>query len=407
MSTQPLRGVKVLDLTRVLAGPFCTMVLADLGADVVKVERPDGGDDGRHFGPFLPSGESGYFASVNRGKRSIALDLKDAADRETFLALADRADVLVENFRPGAMERLGLGGDTLRARNPRLVYASVTGFGRTGPDAGQAAYDVIVQARSGLMSVTGHDAEAPARVGSSISDILAGLYAAIGICASLRERDRSGRGADLDLAMLDCSVSVLENAIARFVVSGRVPEPLGTRHPSIAPFAAFRAADGDLVIAAGNDQLWQALCRCIGAPELAGDPLLTSNRDRAEHSRHLEQEINARLAAKPVAHWLAILSAAGVPCGPINDLSHVLADPQLREREMWHTLRDADGYELLTAGTPFRIDGERPPLAPDWPTLGADRDAVLGDWGVTNAAEIRRSPEVAEFAEKMGRPRAG
>ena len=392
MSTQPLRGIRVIDLTRVLAGPFCTMVLADLGADVVKVERPDGGDDGRHFGPFLPSGESGYFASVNRGKRSIALDLKAADDRETFLGLADRADVLVENFRPGTMERLGIGSDVLRSRNPRLVYASVTGFGRTGPDAGQAAYDVIVQARSGLMSVTGHDPDEPARVGSSISDILAGLYAAIGICASLGERDRSGRGSDLDVAMLDCSVSILENAIARFVVSGRVPEPLGTRHPSIAPFAAFRAADGALVIAAGNDQLWQTLCGCIGAPELAADPLLATNRDRAEHARHLEQQINSRLTAKPVAHWLEVLGAAGVPCGPINDLSHVLADPQLRERGMWHALRDADGYELLTAGTPFRIDGHQPPLAPAWPRLGADRAAVLADWGVTAGGGARRAP---------------
>lgn len=392
MSTQPLRGIKVLDLTRVLAGPFCTMVLADLGADVVKVERPDGGDDGRHFGPFLPSGESGYFASVNRGKRSIALDLKNAADRATFLALVDQADVLVENFRPGAMERLGLGSEALRARNPRLIYASVTGFGRTGPDADQAAYDVIVQARSGLMSVTGHDPDEPARVGSSISDILAGLYAAIGVCASLRERDRSGRGADLDLAMLDCSVSILENAVARFVVSGQVPEPLGTRHPSIAPFAAFRASDGALVIAAGNDQLWQVLCRAIGAPELCADPLLVSNRDRAEHAKHLEQEINRRLAVKTVSEWLAILGAAGVPCGPINDLSHVLADPQLKQRDMWHTLHDTDGYELVTAGTPFRIDGAKPPLEPAWPRLGADGEAVLADWGAAQTGAKPQSP---------------
>lgn len=384
MATQPLRGVKVLDLTRVLSGPFCTMVLADLGADVVKVERPEGGDDGRHFGPFLPTGESGYFASVNRGKQSIALDLKDDADRETFLALVDKADVLVENFRPGAMDRLGLGSATLMARNPGLIYASITGFGRTGPDAGQAAYDVIVQARSGLMSVTGHDAAEPVRVGSSISDILAGLYAAIGICASLRERDRSGRGADLDISMLDCSVSILENAVARFVVSGMVPEPLGTRHPSIAPFAAFHASDGALVIAAGNDQLWQTLCRAIGAAELLRDPLLASNNDRAENARHLETAINSKLAARTVAEWLDILGRAGVPCGPINDLSHVLADEQLRQRGMWHALRDRDGYELLTAGTPFHIDGRKPPLEDSWPGLGEQAGGILARWGVQN-----------------------
>lgn len=385
MPAQPLRGIRVLDLTRVLAGPFCTMVLADLGADVVKVERPDGGDDGRHFGPFLPSGESGYFASVNRGKQSIALDLKSDEDKATFLALVDRADVLVENFRPGTMERLGFGSETLRKRNPRLIFASVTGFGRTGPDAGQAAYDVIVQARSGLMSVTGHDVSEPTRVGSSISDILAGLYTAIGICAALQDRGRSGIGCDLDLAMLDCSVSILENAIARFVVSGNVPEPLGTRHPSIAPFAAFRAADGSLVIAAGNDQLWQTLCRAIDAVELIDDPLLATNRDRAENARHLEEAINSRLAARTVEEWLGILGRAGVPCGPINDLSHVLADPQLGHRQMWHTLRDADGYELLTAGTPFRIDGHKPPLDASWPTLGEHGDEVVRRWGVVGS----------------------
>lgn len=382
MSSQPLQGIRVLDLTRVLAGPFCTMILADLGAEVVKVERPNGGDDGRQFGPFLPSGESGYFASVNRGKKSIVLDLKAPGDRPTFLSLVDQVDVLVENFRPGTMEGLGLSSAELRARNPRLIYASVTGFGRTGPAAGDPAYDVIVQARSGLMSVTGHDVEAPARVGSSISDILAGLYTAIGICASLQERHRSGKGSDLDLAMLDCSVSVLENAIARFVVSGTVPEPLGTRHPSIAPFQAFEAADGALVIAAGNDQLWHALCQALGVPELRYDPRLATNRDRAENTKHLERVINARLAERPVAEWLTVLGEAGVPCGSINDLSHVMADPQLAARGMWHTLRDTDGYELVTSGTPFRINGGKPPLRQSWPLLGQHGPEILREWGL-------------------------
>jgi len=380
MSTKPLAGIRVLDLTRVLAGPFCTMVLADLGAEVVKVERPDGGDDARHYGPFLPSGESGYFASVNRGKKSIALDLKDPDDRATFLSLVDRADVLVENFRPGTMERLGFASDVLRARNPRLVYASATGFGRSGPDAGKAAYDVIVQARSGLMSLTGHSAEEPARVGSSISDILAGLYTATGVCAALRERERTGVGCELDLAMLDCSVSVLENAVARYAVSGEVPAPLGTRHPSIAPFQAFRAADGRLVIAAGNDQLWRGLCRALGDEPLADDPLLATNRDRCANAAHLEERVNARLAARTVADWLAILEEARIPASSINDMSHVLADPQLAARGMWHPLVDRDGHELLTAGTPFRMDGEKPALQPRWPRLGEHMAEVCDAW---------------------------
>jgi CoA:oxalate CoA-transferase len=380
MSASPMSGVRVLDLTRVLAGPFCTMVLADLGADVVKVERPDGGDDAREFGPFLPSGASGYFAGVNRGKQSVALDLKDPAARDTFLTLCDRADVLVENFRPGTMERLGLGSGVLRGRNPGLVYASATGFGRTGPDAGQAAYDVIVQARSGLMSLTGHSTAEPARVGSSISDILAGLYTAIGICAALRERERTGTGCDIDLAMLDCSVSVLENAITRYSVSGVVPRPLGTRHPSIAPFQAFRAADGQLVIAAGNDQLWRDLCAALAAPELADDPLFVTNHVRCEHADELSRRIDTLLSREGVAAWIGRLGAAGIPCAPINDMAGVMDDPQLAARSMWHTLVDRDGTQVLTAGSPFVFDGVKPAMSARWPELGEDGAEVLRRW---------------------------
>lgn len=393
MSAAPLAGIRVLDLTRVLAGPFCTMVLADLGAEVVKVERPDGGDDARAFGPFLPSGASGYFAGVNRGKRSVALDLKDPADRETFLALCDRADVVVENFRPGTMERLGLGSGVLRGRNQGLVYASATGFGRTGPDAGKAAYDVIVQARSGLMSLTGHSAAEPARVGSSISDILAGLYTAIGISAALRERERTGVGCEIDLAMLDCSVSVLENAITRYSVSGVVPRPLGTRHPSIAPFQAFHAADGQLVIAAGNDQLWRGLCGALAAPDLADDPLFATNHDRCEHVEMLGQRIDALLARDGVAAWLTKLGAAGIPCAPINDIAGVVDDPQLAARSMWHTLVDRDGTEVLTAGSPFHFDGRKPAMSARWPGLGEDGADVLRRWLSHGAAEGCGEPD--------------
>lgn len=407
MSTKPLSGIRVLDLTRVLAGPFCTMVLADLGAEVVKIERPDGGDDAREFGPFLPSGESGYFASVNRGKKSMVLDLKDKADRETFLALVDCADVLVENFRPGAMERLGFSSEALRARNPRLVYASATGFGRSGPDAGKAAYDVIVQARSGLMSLTGYAADEPARVGSSISDILAGLYTATGVCAALREREKTGVGCDLDLAMLDCSVSVLENAVARYAVSGEVPKPLGTRHPSIAPFQAFRAADGPFVIAAGNDQLWRTLCRALGDESLADDPLLATNRDRCANGGYLESQVNDRLASRSVAEWLVILEQAHVPAAAINDMSHVLADPQLAARGMWHPLVDRDGGELLTAGTPFRINGEKPALERQWPRLGEHDAEVRAAWLAVSRSAPRQALPIAGANDGQAVPAVG
>ncbi|MCE9532186.1 MAG: CoA transferase [Planctomycetes bacterium] len=379
MPSEPLSGIRVLDLTRVLAGPFCTMLLADLGAEVVKIERP-GGDDARQFGPFLPSGESAYFAGINRGKKSVILDLKDEADRETFRKLVVKADVVVENYRPGTMEAFGLGTEQLRAINPRLVYASVSGFGRTGPYRRRPAYDIIVQALGGLMSITGHDKDEPARVGSSISDILAGMYTALSIVASLSRRGRTGDGADIDLAMLDCTVAVLENAISRYAITGQVPRPLGTRHPSITPFQAFRAADGSLVIAAGNDALWQKLCEVLGTPELVKDPLLATNALRTIHQHHMEQAVQAALAKQSVEVWLANLLEAGIPAAPIQDIAQVLDDPQLEARSMWHTLIDRDGVTLMTPGSPLVLDGKKPDLENTWPRLGENQDDVLREW---------------------------
>lgn len=376
----PLAGVKVMDLTRVLAGPFCTMLLADLGADVVKIERPGVGDDARHYGPFLPSGESAYFAGINRGKRSITLDLKQEADRETFVKLVSRADVVVENYRPGTMEAFGLGSDKLREINPRLVYTSVSGFGRTGPYRRRPAYDVIVQALGGLMSITGHEADRPARVGSSISDILAGMYSAFAITAALARRSRTEVGADLDLAMLDCTVAVLENAIVRYGVSGEVPGPLGTRHPSITPFQAFRASDGPLVIAAGNDALWLTLCQVLEVPHLVGDPKLKTNKLRTENQPYMEGAITSALGRNTVAQWLTKLEAAGVPAAPIQNIAEVMDDPQLQARAMWHTLTDRDGLKLTTPGTPLVLDGVKPTLNGTWPRLGEHQDEVLKEW---------------------------
>jgi CoA:oxalate CoA-transferase len=376
----PLAGVKVLDLTRVLAGPFCTMMLADLGADVVKIERPDGGDDARQFGPFLPSGESAYFAGINRGKRSITLDLKKPADHETFLKLVERADVVVENYRPGTMEKLGVGVTVLRERNPRLIYTSVSGFGRTGPYRSRPAYDVIVQALGGLMSITGHEAERPARVGSSISDILAGMYSAFAIAAALARRGRTERGADLDLSMLDCTVAVLENAIVRYGVTGEIPGPLGTKHPSITPFQAFRASDGPLVIAAGNDHLWRMLCEVLEVPHLIADPKLLTNKLRTENQPYMEGAVTAALGRRTVAQWLTKLEAAGVPAAPIQNIEQVLNDPQLQARDMWHALTDRDGLQLTTPGTPLVLDGAKPTLGKTWPRLGEHQDEVLHEW---------------------------
>jgi CoA:oxalate CoA-transferase len=370
----PFADVTVIDLTRVLAGPYCTMVLADLGARVIKVERPGTGDDARGFGPFA-GGVSAYFGSLNRGKESIALDLKAPADRAVFEALLERADVLVENYRPGALARLGYGWEALHARHPRLIHAAVSGFGQSGPYARRPAYDVIVQAMGGIMSLTGSPGGAPVRVGTSIGDIAAGLFTAIGIGAALHQRAASGAGMQVDVAMLDAQVAILENAIARYQATGEVPGPLGSRHPSIAPFAAFAAADGAVVIAAGTDALFVALCRELGRPELAAAERFATNDARVRHVDALQAELEAALAARPVAEWLARLEAAGIPCGPIQDVAQVLADPQIAARNMLIRAGDA-----AMAGNPIKLSGtldpaERPPA----PTLDQHRTRILAD----------------------------
>lgn len=379
-SNVPLRGLKVLDLTRVLAGPFCTMILADLGADVVKIERPGSGDDARQFGPFLPGGMSAYFASINRGKKSIGLDLAVARDAELFSRLVEKADVLVENFRPGTMDRFGFSPERLKQINPRLISASVSGFGRTGEHGQRAAYDIIIQALSGVMSITGFDSQHPVRVGTSISDILSGLFTTIGILAALRNRETTGKGADLDLAMLDCTVAALENALSRYEVTGQVPEPLGSRHPSITPFQAFETADRPIVIAAGNDGLFVKLCEVIKAPELCRDPQFASNLLRTTNVKALETELNQRLRLQPADHWLKLFDQAGIPSAPIRTIADVATDTHLAERGMLHSMvTDAD-QKFTTAGSPFWIDGALPQLSSRAPALGEHSEIVLKEW---------------------------
>jgi CoA:oxalate CoA-transferase len=378
--TLPLSGIRVLDLTRVLAGPYCTMILADLGAEVVKIERPGTGDDSRQFGPFLPSGMSAYFASINRGKKSVALDLHEVRDVEMVCRLAERADVLVENFRPGTLDAFGLSSEALRKRNPSLIYTSLSGFGRTGDAAGRPAYDIIVQAMSGLMSITGEGAGRPVRVGTSISDILTGMFAAIGILAALHRRGKAQRGADLDLAMLDSTVAALENAISRFEVTGAVPEPLGTRHSSIAPFQAFATSDVPIVVAAGNEALWKKLCDVLDCPELADDPLLVDNATRSKNVDYLEERLSAPFRRQPAAHWLARLADAGIPTGPIRSIADVAHDPQLEARGMLHRMHPGKEGGFLTAGSPLRIDGAALPLSNCAPRLGEHTKDVQRAW---------------------------
>jgi len=375
----PLAGIVVLDLTRVLAGPYCTMVLANLGARVIKLERPGTGEDSRGFGPYV-NGESAYFISLNHGKESIALDLKHGPDRAVFDRLLAKSDVLVENFRPAALARLGYDWPTLHERFPRLVYAACSGFGQTGPYAGRPAYDMVVQAMGGVMSITGQPGGPPIRVGTSIGDITAGLFTVIGIQAALWERAATGQGQLVDVAMLDCQVAILENAIARFVATGQSPKPMGGRHPSITPFEAYHAADGYIIVAAGNDTLFARAVIAVGRPELADDPRFRANSDRNAHADDLKAELETALGAGTVAYWLETLQRAGVPCGPINDIEAVVGDPHIRARNMIATLADGPNAGFAIAGNPIKLSGHADPVtraAP--PALDGDRARIL-DW---------------------------
>ncbi|MDA0218563.1 MAG: CaiB/BaiF CoA-transferase family protein [Proteobacteria bacterium] len=379
----PLSGVTVLDLTRVLAGPFCTLILQDLGARVIKVEVPGLGDEARGTGPFV-DGHSTYFASINRGKESIALDLKDKTDRSIFMQLASRADVLTENYRPGVMDKLGLGWDVLHAHNPRLVYAAVSGFGHSGPYSQRPAYDMVVQAMGGIMSMTGHPGGEPTRVGTSVGDVTAGLFTTIGIQAALRHRDQTGQGQKVDVAMLDCQLAILENAIVRYTATGEVPRPLGARHPSIVPFAAFPTADGHVIIAAGNDALFVRMCEALERPDMARDARYQTNAKRAEQVGALALEIEEVLRHKPTAHWLKVLEAARVPCGPINDISQVVADPQVAARNMLVSVEGLEDGPIRVAGNPIKMSAfEDPTHRGPVPRLDEHRESLLKEFKIS------------------------
>jgi CoA:oxalate CoA-transferase len=376
----PLSDIIVVDLTRVLAGPFCTMLLSDLGARVIKVENPDGGDDSRAYGPFI-NGKSGYFIAQNRGKESIALDLKSADDLAILHRLLKAADVVVENFRPGTMERLGLGWPELHARYPKLIYAAASGFGHTGPYAQRAAYDVIAQAMGGIMSITGHEGNPPTRVGSSIGDLGAGLFTTVGVLTALHHRARAGEGMKIDVAMLDCQIALLENAVTRYFASGEPPKRLGARHPSIAPFEPYQTKDGYVVIACGNDELFRKLCRTLKCEGLTEDERFSRNAKRAEHVLLLKASLEDILRHHPTQHWLDLLLPAGIPCAPINDVGQAVHDPQIQARNMVLPVDDASVAPLMVAGLPVKMsayaDAERRPAAPE---LDADRARILRDF---------------------------
>jgi len=375
---RPLAGITVVDLTRILAGPYCTLVLANLGARVIKVEQPGFGDFARGIGPFV-GGKSLYFAALNYDKESIALDLKREADRALFDELLGAADVLVENFRPGAMARLGYAWDTVHARWPRLVYGAASGFGQTGPLRTRPAYDMVVQAMGGVLSLTGPRGGPPARVGISIGDIAAGLFLAVGIQSALVKRARTGEGSLVDVAMLDCQLAILENALTAHLATGVVPGPLGTRHPNIAPFQVFEAGDGErLVICAGHDDVFERVCAALGAPGLAADPRFRTTDSRRMHVDALESELVTLLRARSAAEWLRILGEANVPCAPVNTVADAVRMPQVAARHMVVEIDDPKIGRLGVAGNPIKMSGvpERESRRPP-PDLDADRAAIL------------------------------
>ncbi len=382
-----LEGIRVLDFTRVLAGPFCTMMLADLGAEVIKVERPGAGDDSRHFGPFVGE-ESAYFMSINRNKKSITLNLKDPAAVEIVKRMIPKMDVVVENFRPGVMEKLGLGYEVLKELNPGLVYASSSGFGHTGPYSQLPAYDLILQGMGGIMSITGPDSEHPTKVGSSIADIFAGTFCAIGILAALRHRDRTGEGQEVDVSMLDSQVAILENAVSRYFVTGKPPVPIGNRHPSIAPFATFHTTDGFINIAVGNDAIWKRFCELVGRPELVEDSRFSTNGARNDNWQALEPILQEIMSKDSTEGWIERLRKAAVPCGPINNIEQVVNDPQVRHRQMIVEVEHPVAGKVKMPGCPLKLSATPAEEFSPAPVLGADLESVLSEYAGLSAEEI-------------------
>jgi len=390
-----LKNIRVLDFTRVLAGPYCTMILADLGAEVIKVEIPGTGDDSRHFGPYA-HGESAYFMSLNRNKKSMTLNLKDPKAIDLVKQMVAKCDVVTENFRPGTMEKLGLGYEELKKVNPGLIYAAASGFGHTGPYSKRAAYDGVVQAMGGIMSITGQLGGKPTRVGPSIGDIAAGMFTAIGILAALEHRNRTGEGQKVDVAMLDCQVAMLENAIARYEVSGEVPKPAGNRHTSIVPFEPFDTEDGEIMIAAGNDALWAKFCQTAGLEALIEDERFKTNPLRNKNYEALHPMIAEKVKQKTTDAWMKLLDDAGVPNGPINTIDRVVANEQVLARDMIVEVEHPVAGRLRMPGVPVKLSETPGSIRMPAPVLGQHTvDVLEGLLGLTDEEiEILKAEKV-------------
>ncbi len=375
----PLAGIRVLDLTQVLLGPYATMLLSDLGAEVIKIERPGLGDVARGTGPIV-RGVSIYFLSLNRGKKSLTLDLAAPEGVRLFLKLVKQADILVENFTPGTMDKLGLGYDTVRKHNPAIIYAAGSGFGQTGPYAPRPAFDVIAQAMGGVMSLTGEEGGPPVRPGVSYGDITAGMFLVIAILAALHERTQSRRGQFIDVSMLDSQIAVAENAFARYLNTGDIPRALGTRHPLMTPFQVFATRDGYLAVAlrGGLKDQWPLFCAAIDRVDIIDDPRFSDGWQRTEHHADLEPIINAAMKTRTTREWLAELTAAGIPCGPVNDIAQAAADPQVAAREMLIEVEHPQAGKFGVANTPFKLSRTSHRATQAAPELGQHTGGILG-----------------------------
>lgn len=380
-----LAGITILDLTRVLSGPYCTMLLADLGARVLKIEQPGKGDDTRAWGPPFLAGESAYFLSTNRNKESVTIDFKQPDGVTLLHALLAKADVLVENFRPGTLEKAGLDYASLAPRFPRLVYCSISGFGQTGPRRSQPGYDAVMQAEGGLMSFTGLPDGPPIRLGVAITDMLSGMFAAQGVTAALFARERTGAGQLVDIAMLDAVAAVLSYQAHGYFATGVVPQRIGNRHPSIVPYETFPARDGEFVLAVGNDAQWRRCCDVVGLPD---DARFATNRDRVARHGELKPLLDARLRTETRAHWIERLTAAGVPCGAVRDMREVFEDPQIAARDMSVEVEHATIGSLRSLGTPFKLSNTPASVRTAPPTLGQHTEAVLTQDLGLSAAQV-------------------
>jgi CoA:oxalate CoA-transferase len=376
----PLKNLLVLDLTRVLVGPYCTMMLSDLGARVIKVEAPEVGDDSRKFGPFIED-YSAYFMSLNRGKESIALNLKNEDDKKIFDKILAKADILVENFKPGTLEKWGYGWKDVCKKYPRLIYASASGFGQTGPLKELPAYDMVVQGMGGLMSVTGQPNSEPTRVGTSIGDITAGLFTTVGINAALYDREKTGKGTFIDVSMLDCQIAILENAIARYLAKNEIPKPMGSRHPSIAPFEAFKTKDSHIIIAAGNEKLFEKLCNVLNIPEISKDAKFNTNSLRSENMDDLKKILEDKLIVKNTGEWVSEMEKEKIPCGPIFNIKEAVENPQIEARNMIVKAHHKVLADFKLAGNPINMSNYKDEKTRgDIHDLDEHREKILKDF---------------------------